>query len=74
MLYVTNEDQPGFIVRLGTALGEGGINIATFHLGRREEGGEAIALGSVDQAVPDSVLETIRSLPLVTTARALRFV
>jgi len=60
--------------KLGTALGEAGINIATFHLGRREEGGEAIALVSVDQAVPDSVLETIRSLPLVATARALRFV
>ncbi len=74
MLYVTNEDQPGFIGKLGTALGEAGINIATFHLGRREEGGEAIALVSVDQAVPDSVLETIRSLPLVATARALRFV
>ena len=34
MLYVTNQDKPGFIGRLGTLLGEAGINIATFHLGR----------------------------------------
>ncbi|MEQ8179099.1 MAG: phosphoglycerate dehydrogenase, partial [Amphiplicatus sp.] len=34
MLYVTNEDKPGFIGALGQALGEAGVNIATFNLGR----------------------------------------
>jgi D-3-phosphoglycerate dehydrogenase len=36
MLYIVNEDAPGFIGRLGTTLGEAGVNIGTFHLGRRE--------------------------------------
>ena len=48
MIYIVNEDAPGFIGRLGTALGEAGVNIATFHLGRREAGGEAVALVAVD--------------------------
>ena len=48
MIYIVNEDAPGFIGRLGTTLGEAGVNIATFHLGRREAGGEAVALVSVD--------------------------
>ena len=72
MLYVTNEDLPGFIGKLGTALGEADVNIATFHLGRESEGGEALALVSVDQPVPESVLESIRALPLVKQARAIR--
>ena len=73
MLLVTNEDKPGFIGRLGTALGEAGLNIATFHLGRMGPGGEALALVSLDEAISDDVLATIRALPLVTSARALHF-
>src|SRR6202049_3368272 len=38
MIYVTNEDKPGFIGRLGTLLGHAGINIATFHVGREAAG------------------------------------
>ena len=54
MLYVVNVDAPGFIGRLGTTLGEAGVNIGTFHLGRRSAGGEAILLLSVDEAVTGS--------------------
>src|SRR5690606_27742361 len=43
MLYVTNEDKPGHIGRLGTLLGQLGINIANFNLGRAAVGGDAIA-------------------------------
>ena len=43
MLYITNEDKPGFIGRLGTLLGELDINIANFNLGRLDQGGDAIA-------------------------------
>jgi D-3-phosphoglycerate dehydrogenase len=39
MLYVRNQDKPGFIGALGRALGDAGINIATFHLGRERAGG-----------------------------------
>jgi hypothetical protein len=48
MIYIVNDDQPGFIGRLGTTLGEAGVNIGTFNLGRRAAGGEAVALVSVD--------------------------
>ncbi len=73
MLYVTNKDQPGFIGRFGVALAEAGINIATFHLGRAEKGGDAICLVSVDEPVPEPVLASVRALPLVVNAAALGF-
>ncbi len=73
MLYIVNEDAPGFIGRLGTALGEAGVNIGTFHLGRRDAGGEAVLLLSVDEEVDEALLATVRALPGVKTAMALKF-
>ena len=73
MLYVTNQDKPGFIGSLGRALGDAGINIATFHLGRAAPGSDAIALVEVDQAVPAAVLKTVADLPHVVQVKALKF-
>jgi D-3-phosphoglycerate dehydrogenase / 2-oxoglutarate reductase len=73
MLYITNEDKPGFIGRLGTMLGNAGVNIANFNLGRSARGADAIALVQVDDAVPVPVLQEIRTLPWVKQARALAF-
>ena len=73
MLYVVNEDAPGFIGRLGSTLGEAGINIGTFHLGRRAAGGEAVLLLSVDSALSESVLAQVKALPGVKVAKTLRF-
>lgn len=73
MLYVVNEDAPGFIGRLGTLLGENAINIGTFNLGRREAGGEAVLLLSVDNPVPAAVIEQARKLPGVKRVMALAF-
>jgi D-3-phosphoglycerate dehydrogenase / 2-oxoglutarate reductase len=73
MLYIVNEDAPGFIGRIGTLLGENGINIGTFNLGRREAGGEAVLLLSVDQPLPQEVLEAAGKLPGVRTVKALAF-
>jgi D-3-phosphoglycerate dehydrogenase len=73
MLYITNEDKPGFIGKFGSLLGEAGINIATFNLGRTEPGGDAIALLEVDGEVPAATLSAIESLPLVKQAKALKF-
>ena len=73
MLYIVNEDAPGFIGRLGTLLGENGINIGTFNLGRRDAGGEAVLLLSVDSAVPQDVLEQAQKLPGVKVVKALAF-
>ncbi|MBV8592165.1 MAG: ACT domain-containing protein, partial [Acetobacteraceae bacterium] len=54
-------------------LADAGINIATFHLGRSSPGGDAICLVSIDEKVPETVLRTVRSLPLVMQATALAF-
>jgi D-3-phosphoglycerate dehydrogenase len=73
MLYIVNSDAPGFIGSIGTLLGKAGINIGTFHLGRREAGGEAVLLLSVDSPVTEAVLAEARTVPGVRTVRALKF-
>ena len=73
MIYVTNEDKPGFIGRFAGLLGDAGINIATFALGRDRPGGSAIALVEVDGEVPAPVLDRVRAIPGVVQATALLF-
>ncbi len=73
MLYVTNEDKPGFIGALGATLGAAGVNIATFNLGRAAPGEGAISLLAVDEPITDAVLEKVCALPHVTQAKALAF-
>ena len=71
MLYVTNEDKPGFIGALGGLLGNDGVNIGTFNLGRNEQG--AIALVAVDGELSDALVDKVRRLPHVTGAKSLQF-
>jgi D-3-phosphoglycerate dehydrogenase / 2-oxoglutarate reductase len=73
MLFVINEDKPGFIGKLGTLLGDTKVNIASFALGRSAPGEDAIALVEVDGGVTDKVLGEIRKLPLVKRAYVLTF-
>ena len=73
MVYITNEDKPGLIGRLGSALGEAGINIATFNLGRANVGGDAIALIETDGPVSDQVADQVRGLPNVVSVKPLVF-
>jgi D-3-phosphoglycerate dehydrogenase len=73
MLYISNEDKPGLIGALGTTLGDGGVNIASFHLGRAEPGADALALIELDQAIPPEVLAKVRALPHIKQAAPLRF-
>ena len=73
MLFVRNQDKPGFIGRLGQALGDAGVNIANFHLGRAAGDGSAVALIQLDSACADSVIEQLRALPDVLTVKPLTF-
>jgi D-3-phosphoglycerate dehydrogenase len=73
MIYITNLDKPGFIGRFSSTLGEAGINIATFHVGREAVGGNAVALIEIDGELPPQVLEAVRALPQVQQAKPLRF-
>ena len=73
MIYITNLDKPGFIGRFSSTLGDAGINIATFHVGRDAPGGNAIALIEIDGELPPDVLAAVRVLPQVQQARPLKF-
>ena len=72
-LYISNEDKPGFVSNLSKILADSKINIATFHLGRKESGGEAIALISTDNFIDDAIIEKIKKLPLVIQAKYIQF-
>ena len=72
-LYISNEDKPGFIRDLSKVLADNNINIATFHLGRKASGQEAIALISTDSAIDNTIVENIKKIPLVIQAKYLQF-
>ncbi len=73
MVYITNLDKPGFIGKFSGTMGDAGINIATFHVGREAPGGNAIALIEIDGEMPPKVLEAVRALPQVQSAKPLKF-
>jgi len=73
VLFVRNNDKPGFIGALGNALAAAHVNIATFHLGRTAPGEDAIALIAVDQKLTTSLIDAVRRLPNVIQAKAMRF-
>jgi D-3-phosphoglycerate dehydrogenase / 2-oxoglutarate reductase len=73
MVYITNEDRPGFIGRFASLMADAGVNIATFALGRDAPGGSAIALVQIDGEMPAPCLEKIQAIPGVKQAKALKF-
>ncbi len=73
MLFVRNDDTPGLIGALGTLLGDAKINIADFRLGRVPNAATAVALVSIDGAVPDDVFAKIAALKQVRQAKRLKF-
>jgi D-3-phosphoglycerate dehydrogenase len=73
MLYTTNEDVPGIIGTLGQTMGQNGVNIANFTLGRSARGKDAIAILYVDDPIPEPVLASLRATGLFTQVRPLAF-
>ena len=73
MLYITNVDKPGFIGRLGSLLGDLGVNIASFSLGRKEQGSDAISLISIDADMNEEQVAKVKELEGVIIAKALKF-
>ena len=69
MLVTRSNDVPGVIGGIGTILGQGGVNISRFHLGRRERGGEALAVIEVDAPLSKETLQSLRSLEQVISAQ-----
>jgi D-3-phosphoglycerate dehydrogenase len=73
MLYTTNRDEPGIIGALGQTMGENGVNIANFTLGRSAAGADAIALLYVDAPVPQPIIRKLQDTGLFQQIRALEF-
>ena len=73
MLYVHNNDKPGFIGAMGTIMGNEGVNIAYFNLGRKKNESSAIALLSLDEPISKTVIEKIKGLDHTIQVQALSF-
>jgi D-3-phosphoglycerate dehydrogenase len=69
MLVMRNRDVPGVIGRVGTILGDCSVNISRFHLGRRERGGEAMALIEIDAPLNKETLQSLREQEPVLSAQ-----
>lgn len=69
MVVLRNHDVPGVIGRVGTVLGEAGVNIAEYHQARLQAGGEALAAISVDGRVAPEVMDRLAALPEVLDVR-----
>ncbi len=72
MLVVTNVDRPGVVGFVGTILGAANINIGGYEVGRRNAGGEAVSILTVDEVVPDKVLEAIRTNTAIIDVRLVK--
>jgi len=69
MAFFRYADIPGMIGKVGTILGDSGINIAHMQVGRRKIGGEAVMGINVDIPIPDEVMEEIRAIPDVNDSK-----
>jgi len=72
IVLVQNRDVPGIIGALGTLFGENGINIATMTFGREKMGGMAISLLNVDSTISSQMLEKVRKIKDILSAKVIR--
>ncbi|MEO7458225.1 MAG: phosphoglycerate dehydrogenase [Gemmatimonadaceae bacterium] len=73
LIVLTNHDVPGVIGRVGTLLGDAGVNIGEYHQARLAQGGEALAAVSVDGTVAAGVREALLKLTDITSATVIHF-
>ncbi len=69
MLVTQHTDRPGVIGKVGTLLGDSGINIAGMHVGRESEGNRAVMVLKLDTPTSDTLLASIRQIDGMETAR-----
>jgi D-3-phosphoglycerate dehydrogenase/(S)-sulfolactate dehydrogenase len=67
-----NDDAPGVVGNLGTALGSAGVNIARISLSRLDDRSGAFSFLNVDSAPTPEILEQLRGLPHVRSVKAIR--
>lgn len=66
-------DQPGMIGRVGMLLGESDVNIGNMQVGRVGKGHEAIMVLTVDEPIPDPLMERLRQLDGISDAKLIAF-
>ena len=71
MLVVTNDDTPGMVGVVGTALGKASVSISDMHLGKLPTGEAAMQVLALDQPAPDAVLDELRRAPGITSVHAI---
>jgi D-3-phosphoglycerate dehydrogenase len=62
LLFIWNRDVPGVIGRVGTRLGNAGVNIGEFHQSRDADSGEALAVIGLDAGLPAELLQQLLAL------------
>ena len=72
LLVFSNLDVPGVIGKIGTLLGQNGVNIAGMNLGREKPGGQALSVVNVDSPIPTPVLDEIRRMPNIVYAKVVK--
>ncbi|MEE8586172.1 MAG: phosphoglycerate dehydrogenase [Acidobacteriota bacterium] len=73
LLFIRNQDRPGVIGQVGTILGDSGVNIASFVLGRNQQQADAVGIAIVDDPVPEKILERIEEIPAIRFAQVIEF-
>jgi D-3-phosphoglycerate dehydrogenase / 2-oxoglutarate reductase len=71
MLVTQHADVPGMIGRVGTLLGDAGVNISTMQVSRNAIGGDAIMVLSVDRPVDDGTIAALRGVAGIASVRSL---
>ena len=72
MLVLMNNDKPGVIGGIGTLMGQSGINIARMQFGREKQGGLAMSIVSVDSSISNDIMDRVRKIPNVLSAKQVR--
>jgi D-3-phosphoglycerate dehydrogenase/(S)-sulfolactate dehydrogenase len=72
LIAIHNKDVPGVVGRVGTALGDGAVNIGRIHLSRDTERGDAFSLINVDSEPSAKILDALRAIPGVASVRHIR--
>lgn len=70
-LLIQHQDRPGAIGRVGTILGNHGVNIAAMQVGRRDLGGKAIMMLHIDKAVSEELLDRLEELDEIDRVTAI---
>src|SRR5438046_2185041 len=71
LLVFGSYDVPGVIGKVGTLMAQHNINIAAWRTGREEKGGQTLTVLTIDQALPDALLEEFRRQDYVRPATQL---